>query len=551
MSPSSARLPHLVALALVAVTAAPAATPADPPGQPPVGPPVAPAAPAALPAAAPAVFTLFELDGNATQDAVPAPDDWELLYDLGNDTGGHSVAFSGIVADPGNATIFDGGRKDTQDITQWGFKNAGGFPDKNDITNAYAAAYEDAGGDLIVYFGADRFANAGDAFLGFWFFKGKVGLDETTGKFIGQHQVGDALVLVNYPQGATAMPELSVLEWNPALADVATNLRLLYSNVGPVCSTDPPATVCATTNAASTPAPWPYVPKSGPPGAFPPESFFEGGINLSRVLQQNACFSSFMAETRSSTSITATLKDFVLGDFPVCSLEIEKTCEVVDISPDFTTFLVDFEATVVNTGAGTFDAGSELTITDDAGTPDDASDDVELVQSLAVPLGPQESVTVSGQFQSASNPPYNTIRAVIETLQVVVQSDPYSVECVELELDPALELSKSCSLALEPMGGMLVVRVDFIGHVKNTGDIPLLVTVVDDEAGTVLAPTMMVPDQSIALSGFYYPAAAKGGVTDPDAAMFDDTFTATGTNPLLGEPVVEMVSANCPLCPCK
>jgi hypothetical protein len=40
-------------------------------------------------------------------------------------------------------------------------------------------------------------------------------------------------------------------------------------------------------------------------------------------------------------------------------------------------------------------------------------------------------------------------------------------------------------------------------------------------------------------------------VTDPDAAMFDDTFTATGTSPLLGEPVVEMVSANCPLCPCK
>jgi hypothetical protein len=543
----------LIMLAFLALPGSASVAVADPPADP-LSQPLADPGPVAAPAVranVAAAFTLFELDGNATQEAVPSPDDWQFLYANGGNTGGHSVAFTGIVADPGNLTIFDGGKKDIQDIPQWGFKNAGGFPDKNDITNAYAAAYEDISGDLIVYFGADRFSNSGDAYLGFWFFKDRVGLNQATGKFSGKHQVGDVLVIVNYPQGANTMPELKVLEWNPPLQDVATNLRLLHSNVGPVCSVDPPSTVCATTNLLGTPSPWPYAPKSGPANFFPPESFFEGGINLTKVLKENTCFSSFMAETRSSTSVSATLKDFVLGDFPVCALEIKKTCKVVDISSDFSKFLVDFEATVENAGAGTFSAGSKLTVTDDAGTPENTADDVQLVTYLSTPLAPKQTVSVSGQFESANNPPHNTLRAVIETPKVTVQSGPYSVECEKLVLNPALELSKSCSLALESLGGMLVVRVDFKGHVKNTGELPLVVTVVDDKAGTVLSATLMVPDQKIELSGFYYPTSANGGVTDPDSAVFSDKFTATGMNPLLANPVIEMVSANCPLCPCK
>ncbi|MHC5209432.1 MAG: hypothetical protein ACYTG2_01785 [Planctomycetota bacterium] len=530
-------LPRVLLVLTIAALAAGTATPADPPADPP------------RPSAAAAGFTLFELDGDAMQNAPPMPDDWQTLYDSGSNSGGHSVAFSGIVGDPGSTTIFDGGKKDTQDISQWSYKSSGGFPDKNNITNAYAAAYESAAGELIVYFGADRFSNTGDAYLGFWFFKDKIRLDEETGTFIGQHQVGDLLVIVNYPQGTTSTPELNVLEWNPAEQDVATNLRLRYSNVGPVCVTDPPDTVCASTNLAAIPAPWPYVPKSGTPGVFPPESFFEGGINLTQVLQEDTCFSSFMAETRSSTSVTATLKDFVLGDFPVCSLEVTKTCEVVSVSSDPTKFDVTFDATVENTGAGTFALGSKLVVVDDAGTPGDDADDVTVVKYLEAPLGPNDTVAVSGQFTSAKNPPNNTVTASIETPEVTVQSDAYSVDCIGLDLNPALELSKSCSLVLEPMNDMLVLRVDFTGHVKNTGDIPLLVTVDDDKAGQVLAPTVLVPEQSIPLSGYYYPKAAEGDITDPTSAAFADMFTATGSNPLLSEPVVEKVSANCPLCP--
>jgi hypothetical protein len=118
---------------------------------------------------------LFELESNAAQNGpLPGAEDWETLYAGGANTGGSSNAFTGIIADPAPQSIFTGGRKDIQEIEQWGWKD-GSVPDKNDITNAYAAAYDD-NGDLILYFGADRVSNNGDAFLGFWFFKGVVGL---------------------------------------------------------------------------------------------------------------------------------------------------------------------------------------------------------------------------------------------------------------------------------------------------------------------------------------------------------------------------------------
>ncbi|MCV5927546.1 hypothetical protein OFO11_37180, partial [Escherichia coli] len=64
--------------------------------------------------------------------------------------------------------------------------------------------------------------------------------------------------------------------------------------------------------------------------AFPYESFYEGGVNLTQLLGgidgTASCFSSFMAETRSSASFTAALKDFVLGQFQLCGMELVKTC---------------------------------------------------------------------------------------------------------------------------------------------------------------------------------------------------------------------------------
>lgn len=153
----------------------------------------------------------FELEGNATDDAV-AGDDWENIYD-GSDS---ANVDTGILPDPSPISIFTGGRKDIQDISEWSHKD-GSVPDKDDLTNAYAAAYgvDNGGGgsDLVIYFGADRFANVGDAFMGFWFFQDDVqALDD--GSFSGQHVVGDVLVLIDYPQGANDEPYAALVTWD-------------------------------------------------------------------------------------------------------------------------------------------------------------------------------------------------------------------------------------------------------------------------------------------------------------------------------------------------
>lgn len=515
-----------------------------------------------LPASAVDNLGLFQLDGNATQDGNLTVDDWQRLYNGGSNTGGNSVAFTGIIPDPGQQTIFQGGRKDIQDITEWSWKSDGGFPDKNDITNAYAAAYvcppatpNCDPGDLIIYFGADRYSNTGDAFMGFWFFKERVSLNGD-GSFSGQHRVGDILVLMNYPQGANAMPEVQVIEWNPALQDVGTNLHLLYSSTtsgaNPLCNTGASTDACAITNSMDELSPWPYTPKSGTPGTFPYESFFEGGINLTRILGGAACFSSFMAETRSSTSVTATLKDFSLGEFPVCGIAVTKTCDVLRLTdasdPTDRYFLASFSGAVTNTGAGTFTAGETLHVVDDAGTPNDPADDVVIDQVLAADFKPGDVLNFSGQFYTNDNPPFNTVTASVSFGDTNFPADPYSIACTPLQLNPALSATKQCVTALETVNNVLTVRVDFNGQVCNNGDVPLTIEAIDNKSGTLVSGVLIDPGVCLPVGGSYSPVAANGDETCPGNAAFSDTITVTGTNPILPGPVNAMVTATCPLC---
>ncbi|HET6922742.1 MAG TPA: hypothetical protein VFI16_06310, partial [Anaeromyxobacteraceae bacterium] len=154
---------------------------------------------------------LFQLDRDALDpDPGSGPDDWETLY-----TGGGSAKkFTGILADIGadGGTQFQGGgSKDDLDVTQWLWK-LGEPLDKDDITNAYAAAYvnpTDTGnnkvGDLIIYYGLDRFSANGSAQVGFWFLQDpNFGLTNTPSGggflFSGAHTNNDVLVQSNFSQ---------------------------------------------------------------------------------------------------------------------------------------------------------------------------------------------------------------------------------------------------------------------------------------------------------------------------------------------------------------
>src|SRR5262249_46738299 len=72
--------------------------------------------------------------------------------------------------------------------------------------------------------------------------------------------------------------------------------------------------------------PWSFIDKSRNTGPAAGE-FLEEGVNLS-ALGLGGCFSSFLAETRSSQSPTATLSDFVIGSFNTCTLDLPNTATV-------------------------------------------------------------------------------------------------------------------------------------------------------------------------------------------------------------------------------
>ena len=114
----------------------------------------------------------------------------------------------GGVNDPDEIFI-GGGSKDDLDIcepnltlTEWSGRSrsavdeTGNVPDKDNIEHAYAAAYNcddfpTGGGfgdpnndpDLCLYFGLDRFANNGDAQVGFWFFQSEHAHGDDGGAF--------------------------------------------------------------------------------------------------------------------------------------------------------------------------------------------------------------------------------------------------------------------------------------------------------------------------------------------------------------------------------
>jgi uncharacterized repeat protein (TIGR01451 family) len=255
---------------------------------------------------------LFELDGNAVHEAAVAGDDWDQVFagtSAADDTRPLTDGFGA------GDDIFTGGNtKDIDNISSWLWK-VGSVQDKDDIENAFAAAYT-SGGSTYAYFGLDRYQTSGDATAGFWFFKNGIakagnGSGNGTG-FTGVHAEGDILVVLDFSNGGVNA-SAKVYTWhNGALTDTGVSGGKCDGSV---------QTVCAIANTAPVTAPWTYDDKgtgAGPDANFPANALFEGGLNLTGLGLDTGCFSSFLAETRSSTVTTATLSDFALGQFSFC-----------------------------------------------------------------------------------------------------------------------------------------------------------------------------------------------------------------------------------------
>src|SRR5206468_1542833 len=321
---------------------------------------------------------VFELDGNAsTTHGSGLPDDWDRVCHqvTGSDcstsadtTGATGVTFD---TDAAGATIYTGGgSKDDQDISSWAWKN-GSVPDKDELTHAYAARYTCGAGctgtpnDKYLFFGADRFDNSGDSQIGFWFLQGNVaptGSGGGGGSPFGpdKHKTGDVLILSDFTGGGTSVT-IRVFSWDPSHVPASdlVNGALLPLAGGTVsdatCGAAAGDDFCAVVNNPVAPAvttsPWPYTDKSGNTG-FAHGELYEGGVNLSKIAGgafANECFASFQAETRSSASVSAVLKDFVNGAFQPCVATIKTTPSNTLIHSGGVTD----SATVTGSGGGT------------------------------------------------------------------------------------------------------------------------------------------------------------------------------------------------------
>jgi hypothetical protein len=268
----------------------------------------------------------FELDGDAFAVSPNPPDDWDLVY--GGTSG--ATTTTGVVNDfPSKADdYFQVGTKDQDDVPAWHY-NVQSTPDKDDILHGGAAQY----GGLLYFFG-DRYDNSGDAQIGFWFLKDTVDVIVPGSTFTGHHQVGDLLVLSNFTNGGTN-PVIFAYEWvGSGGSDGSLNkLTLNASNS------------FAIVNSTSKPSPWPFQAKGKPAAnTFPAGTFFEGGLDLGCLTGAgvSACFSNFILETRSSASVTASLKDFLIGHFTVGSTSVATVLKRGEAS---------FEATAPAAGA--------------------------------------------------------------------------------------------------------------------------------------------------------------------------------------------------------
>jgi hypothetical protein len=292
----------------------------------------------------------LELEGDSFDDPGNPADDWDSVWedcqdDPANCTPTRTTALRQSFvkeADPEldetDFTEFPGGTKDTQPISQWACKASSQGPQgKSDILHAYGATYQ-ANGDLIFYGGADRRTTDGESYYGIWLFQEPVGCDsEPNGgaltPFSGNRTAGDLLLVADLLQGGT-VSEILAYRWTdpdgvPDSGDecLGNGIDCTNANEGqPIplsggnCLAAPDADdACAVTNEGVNPIDLAWRP------AVEQNGFFEAGTNLTNLIGDVGCFATAMLETRSSPSLTASLKDFTFLDLATCgTLEVVK-----------------------------------------------------------------------------------------------------------------------------------------------------------------------------------------------------------------------------------
>lgn len=543
---------------------------------------------------------IFELDGNAFTQGTG--DDWDKVAN-NTDAASPGVFVQDTIPPAMDRIFTGGGSKDERDISgsnSWSHTN-GTPPDKNDIEHAFAGAYFN-GNELLIYFGADRFANNGDSAVGFWFFQDNVSA-RPDGSFSGKHVVGDILVTSDFRNGG-GVSVINVYKWvggkNPLQLLASGAPALPGSSSTPSClKRDGVDVACAIANRAPTPVPavWPggYSFKGGGnDGNFPVSTLFEGGINITRLLgTSSTCFSSFMAMTRTSASTTAQLKDFVVDRFPLCGISVSKSCNgPTTVSPDGAHFRNEYTVAITNTGSGpvhnaafietaNLDGDHSCRLTSVNG---DAVSPVPLIkdnpQVIATTLASKGVATATVQCDTLDNPFTNSVSAQAyaapvlqgEPPPLLLTTDAVDNEaCARFQVTGELLISKSCANRFDDddnlitpavtMNASLVPKVCVDIVVSNDSNQRVSgIQVVDDRlpANVIPAPFTLEPkgtsgglDSREFQNLCYTPSSGDDPTeTNPGRIVFKNDAYAEGTGVLSQAQLKSApATATCKLCP--
>jgi hypothetical protein len=400
---------------------------------------------------------VFQLDGdvvNSTQTCVgdtdPAPGcqnhiqtlDWDSIFTDGTladpptkedplptnftaATFARDFNHTGTTFETNDQTTFATGSKDTLAITPgWQCNFDANVNSKIDVMNGYAAAYTDTRGTAneaddhdILYFALERNINTGDANVGFWFLQDEVGCSSEGGSepFTGDHKDGDLLIVSAFTKGGT-VSTIDVYRWNdpdPNDADPGSIGTTPVAHGVDCKATSGGDDACATVNTGTISTPWFTSNKQDGVGhSLRTSEFFEGGLDLTENNLSGKCFNTFMADTRSSQSLTATLFDYSLGKLGECTsttvtdpVESDGTTPLptppagvqIPGDPNDAAINVKDKATITVTGADTFSG----TLTFHLCGPT-AADATALCDSGGVAIGSAQTITASGDYTSAT-----------------------------------------------------------------------------------------------------------------------------------------------------
>jgi len=512
---------------------------------------------------------VFEMDGNANDSlAVEPEDDWDSIVPPSGPPYPNPALADAVVStfnDGGRGgTLFTKGSKDADPIGDWDYRS-GSVPPGNDFLNSYAAAYNNASGDLLLVCGVDRYQTNGNFAIGCWFFQDQVAA--SGGTFTGNHTDGDILITAEF--GGSGFDLVRVFQWDSS----AAGGPLVEASAGGLtnfqCSTVGVANTnfCGETNLSPITIPWESSAnyKNQSNGQVVAGTFGEVIINVSQAFPQGAsCFSSFMATSRASSEPNAELKEFEIGDFSLCSVAASKTC-VNDSEANDTVGNISFNirGCAINSGAGTvnFTSLSNMIGSGQATTPadlawyqppvgfdpaTDCSDAVALQNAVSngtfiadvttTDVAPGAALVYQFTEVTALTQPSDTVTINAQgTDGTPINAGTASATCPQRLFNAGISVNKSCMADLEAQSGMVVVKIDVAGQVCNEGDVQLTnLALIDDPnmstgvnvsltpASTTLAPKGQT-GECTTYTGYYYPDS----IPTADTCPFTDQVSAT------------------------